>query len=477
MKKQRIPFSVYNVLLCVLAAMVAVLLCLCVQEAEEKYYLKWDVSDDGISQLSDYTLSRLDSLRQSVRLILVHSPGAESSLRDLQLETLYKMASVCSFVQVEEIDPITQPQRLAALAGEATGISEGTVFVQNDEGTRIIRIDADSFLFSRRIEQEIYTIYCGEARLIGAIDQVCTEQPVAAWFLTGHGEVDESACASLVLQMRAMGMDVHSGTAGIIQPAAGDVILLIDPQSDLTQTEADCLKGFVDNGVHLLLACGADTPLDAMPELNQLCDLYGLGYRSGWVVENQAETERYVDRPELISPMLAGENSLMDELPGRLILPRACALAAPAVRPGVTVQNLLITSDRAILKQDILGDAYVVSTDDLSGCMTLAQLASSGDAQILLLSSADMMLDAAEVTGLSVMDASENLAFVTSCLASMTNRGDGATLDAGVKQIPAQLITFDSAKTQRQVSLILLTVVPGVILLCMAVVLLKRRRL
>lgn len=477
MKNRRIPYPLYNALLCLLVTAAAALLCLCAKAAEDRYYLKLDLSDSGVSYLSDYTLSQLDRLEEKVNLFLIHTPGAEGSLRDLQLETLGKMTAVCPSVQFREVDPVTQLQQLSALAGETAGVKESTVFVQNEAATRTIRIEPDGFLFSRRLEDEIYTIYCGEARLIGAIGQVTTDNPVEAYFLTGHGEADAEACSSLALQLRAMGMEVHSGTAGIIQPEAGDVVLLIAPQSDLTQAEADRLKGFVDGGVHMVLSCGADTPFDTLPELERLCELYGVGFRPGWVVEHQAETERYVDRPELLSPRLSPENTLLDELPGRLILPRACALTAAQTRPGVTVQALLTTSSRAVLKKDTASDAYASSPEDVSGTMTMAQLAQCGEAELLLLSSADMLLDDAAVTGASVMDASENLSFVAACLAEMTDRGDGATLEAGVKQLPAQLITFDSEKTRQSVSAVIIAALPCLLLVLMAAVLVKRRRL
>ena len=49
MKKKQLPFGLYNALLCLMAAIIFVLGVMCVQAAEEKWYLKIDLSDDGVS--------------------------------------------------------------------------------------------------------------------------------------------------------------------------------------------------------------------------------------------------------------------------------------------------------------------------------------------------------------------------------------------------------------------------------------------
>ena len=46
-----------------------------------------------------------------------------------------------------------------------------------------------------------------------------------------------------------------------------------------------------------------------------------------------------------------------------------------------------------------------------------------------------------------------------------------------MKRLPAQRITFDSESSRQRVTILALTLIPGVLLLTMAVVLLKRRRL
>lgn len=474
--KRMMPYGLYHFLTCLLAVVMAVLCCLVCERAEEKWYLKLDASPDKITQLSDYTRSHLEQLTEDVQLCVVYPSGYDSTLRDLQTETLSKMTAVSSWVHVETIDPVTQPQRVNALSGDAQGVENGTVFVVNQDGTRVIRLNPDVFLFSRTVLSEEYTIYCGEAQLIGAIDRACTDTPTAVWFLTGHGEATSEACAMLALQLRSHGYEVHSGAIGHIAPAETDILLLIAPQSDLTGEEAQTLATFLDAGGRMMIACGADAPLNRLTELQTLCSLYGLGFQAGWLVENTAETTRYVDAPEYLSPAMS--DALSEEITGRLILPRACVLTAPALRPGVTVETFLTSSERAILHSDVSGNAYETQAGDTSGQFLLGAMARKSNGMALcLLSSSDMLLDESLIGGASVLDASENLALAGWCVSSMSDAEETASLDAGVKRLAAQRITFDNERSRQRVSIISLTLLPGVLLLAMAVVLVQRRRL
>lgn len=287
-------------------------------------------------------------------------------------------------------------------------------------------------------------------------------------------EVAKADCSLLALQLRSNGFEVHSGEIARIAPAATDILLLLAPRSELTGDEAQTLAAFLDNGGRMLVACGADTPLSRLTQLQAVCSLYGLGFQSGWVVENAAESDRYVDAPEYLSPVVAANY----EITGRVLLPRASALITPALRPGVTVTPLLTTSDRAVLHPDASGNALDSQAGDVSGQFLLGAMAkkSSGTA-LSLLASSDMLRDSAAISGASVLDASDNLALLTDLVTDMADIDQTASLDAGVKRLPAQRVTFDSESSRQRITILALTLIPGVLLLTMAVVLLKRRRL
>ncbi len=475
-RKFTIPFSLYNALLCLLMIAITVLINLCAEKADERFYLKLDISDHQISRLSEYTMRQLGALEQDVIIYPVYHADNRSDIKDLQTETLRRMAAASARVQAQVIDPITMPQILMRLNGEASNVPDGTVFVANASGDRVLRINASDFVFSQRISEEQFTIYCGEARLIGAITQVCASDPITACFISGHGEAASQACGRFALQLRAMGMAITKGTLQTLKPSAGDLMIMIEPQTDLTLEESRLMSEFIDNGGHWLLACGADTPWEGMPCLQKLLDLYGLGYEDGWVLEDSSSMQHYVDRPELISPELVKDNGIIVQLPGRLILPRARAISHAQKRPGITVSPMLVTSDKAIRKLNASSNANDLSDAAASGEMTVALLCKASGS-ILQLGSAEMLMDSADITGSAVVDASENLGFVATCCQKMTDRGDGATLDAGVKQIPAHLITFDSADTMQKVSIMLITILPVSLFIIMLVVIGWRRRL
>ena len=215
-------------------------------------------------------------------------------------------------------------------------------------------------------------------------------------------------------------------------------------------------------------------PLSRLTQLQAVCSLYGLGFQSGWVVESTAESNRYVDAPEYLSPRCRG--GLRDYRAGaaaaRVCPDYACASSRRDRAP------LLTTSDRAVLHPDASGNALDSQTGDVSGQFLLGAMAKKGSGTALcLLASSDMLRDSAAISGASVLDASDNLALLTDLVTDMADIDQTASLDAGVKRLPAQRITFDSESSRQRVTILALTLIPGVLLLTMAVVLLKRRRL
>lgn len=476
--KKTMPFAIYRILAALLAVCVFVLAISLISTLEDRYYLKLDVSDSGVSELSPYTTEKLEELSSDVSVYTVWSANNTSFLKDLQTELLKRMCSVCSRISFHQVIPEQEPLLLTTLNGNAENIPDGTCFVRDTNGTRIVRLEAEDFLFSRKIDEEQYTIFCGEARLIGAITAISLERPVHAVFSTGHGEADMTSCARLTLQLQAMGAMVGNGSIHMMDLTADDLLVIADPQADLTAEETDTLISFLEQGGKLIVAVGMNTRPDHLKNLCAVLDLYGLGIRAGRVTEMPESTGYYIQEPGMLSPVPEEEPELQIRLSGRLILPGACALATPAHRPGVTHRTLLETSTSAVLHSNTGSDTAGVVPGDETGEMKLAILSeTTADARILTLSSAIMLRDDMETdVGFDLQDASENLNFLAGVIRYMIHRDVTWTLDAGVRQLPDRLIVFENEQTRHTAGILLLTVIPGIILTVMAVVLIRRRK-
>lgn len=476
--KKTMPYALYRILACILATCVFVLGVSLASVLEDRYYLKLDVSESGVSELSDYTMEQLDSLSSRVSVFTVWSPSNTSFLRDLQEELLKRMSSVCENIQYRRVIPEQEPLLLASLNGSAEGIPDGTCFVSDPDGTRVVRLEADDFLFSRKIGEEQYTVFCGEARIIGAVTAVCLEEPVRAVFSTGHGEAGMEECSRLALQLHAMGATVENGAFHMMDLKADDLLMIVDPQTDLTGMETDALITFLDEGGKLIVAAGMNTRPEHLKNLCAVLDLFGLGIKCGRVTEGPGAEMYYTEEPGLLSPIPRDVPGTGSELSGRLIMPKACALDTPAARPGVTHRTLLETSASAVLHADISSDGTEVLPGDETGKMKLAVLSeSTADMRIFLLSSADMLRDEPETTArFDLQDASENLNFLAGVIRYMIHREVNWSLEAGVRQLPDRLIVFENEQVRRTAEILLMTVLPAIVMTVMAIVLLRRRR-
>lgn len=476
--KKTMPYALFRPLACLLAVCVFVLGVCAVTALEDRYYLKLDVSESGVSELSAYTMEQLDALSSRVSVFTVWSPNDTSFLRDLQEELLKRMSSVCENIQYRRVIPEQEPLLLASLNGSAEGIPDGTCFVSDLDGNRVVRLEAEDFLFSRKIGEEQYTVFCGEARIIGAVTAVCLEEPVRAVFSTGHGEAGMEECSRLALQLHAMGATVENGAFHMMDLKADDLLVIVDPRTDLTGTETDELINFLDEGGKLLVAAGMNTRPEHLKNLCAALELFGLGIRSGRVTESPDAEMYYTEDPGLLSPIPRDVPGNGNELNGRLILSQACALNAPEPCPGVTHRTLLETSPMAVLHADLTGDGTDIMPGDVSGKMKLAVLSeSTADTRILLLSSADMLRDEPETTArFDLQDASENLNFLAGVIRYMIHREVNWSLDAGVRQLPDRLIVFENEQTRQSAEILLMTVLPGIVMTVMAIVLVRRRR-
>ena len=476
--KRSIPFSLFRVLFVILAVLLFAIAVMGAERLEKKYYLKLDVSRNRLSSLSPYTRERLSLLTEPVTVWAVYS-GKEDFLRDLQTETLQKMSSVCPQLSFRFVDPIRELQLLRRLnGGDISGVPDGTCFAENAQKHRITRLEAKDFLFSRRIGEEIYTVYCGEACLIGGIADVCLNTPVRAVFSMGHGEAGTERCSRLALQLHTMGLTVSDGSLFTAELTNRDLLLIVDPKTDLTQSETEKLLAFLQEGGKLAVAAGADTPVENLTHLSGVLDLYGLGFCAGLAEEKASASAYYSERTDWLSPAAEPENGILKEMTSRPILPRSAALKVPGSRPGVVHRVLLRTSSDAVLHGDPSLPGGESSEEDTFGSFILAcESENSLGTRIFLLSSAEAFMD--ESTGdmpVSIQDISGNLHLISGVIRYMTDREVDYSLDAGVKQLPARLIVFENDAEKNTVSLLLCFFMPALVLLVMGGVLLSRRR-
>lgn len=448
------------------------------QLADDKLGLAIDLSGDSLTDLSARTRGLLDDLTQDIRITLAQKTGGDTELKALTTEYMDALGAASDRVHVEVVDPDLKPYVIAELDPTGGTVSENTFYVSTMDGSRVRKVDSSQLLYQRTLDGTVYRLFCADARFSGALEWLLDDTPRRAWFLSGHGELAMDECATLSLALAAQGYEVAALTLGAQQPQSSELVMILSPQTDLLSSEVTTLKRFIDGGGHLLAAYGADTPQSKLGQLDMLLDLYGVGFEQGVVVEGLDESERYVDRPDLLCPQPQDESAVTASLTQRLLLPEAVAIRAPRLVSGMTTTKLLCTSQSAYRKLAPDTDRYAFASGDISGRQTLALAADSlsdDGARLLLIGSADIFKDDVAITGGSLMDASGNLELLLACVAHLS--GEEPSQDTvDLKVVPTNLITFPSEREQERVMLIGVAALPLALLVIGTVVLLIRRR-
>ena len=106
----------------------------------------WAVNVNGLNatEFDQATLDVLKLVDQDVNIYTVYQTSAESALRVQVDAVLEKYHALNRHIHIANIDPVTEPGRMAQLAGEAA-LEEGAVIVTNADESRVKIYNRDDY--------------------------------------------------------------------------------------------------------------------------------------------------------------------------------------------------------------------------------------------------------------------------------------------------------------------------------------------
>ena len=223
-------------------------------------YMKHDLSSSQILTLGDTTKDLLNQLDKDVTIHIVASPDTV----DERITSFVKLyADQSSHIKVSEDDPVLHPDILTTLdtqtnqilvTCDATGKKTAIPF------SDIIQIDLMAYYQYQQVRE---TAFDGEGQITSAINYVTNETRTTVYTLSGHQEAALSPTVSDA--MDKSGMETKELNLLTDSAVPGDCSLLIinNPQKDISEDEKTTLTDYLKNGGHLLLLAGTtqDTPV------------------------------------------------------------------------------------------------------------------------------------------------------------------------------------------------------------------------
>lgn len=478
--RKKMGHSLYAALLTLLFIAAVAALNLSVEAVENRWALKIDASPNNIMDFDPATYRQLDALDQDVTIHLVFPKALQSELRTQLTEIANKFRARSAHVILDAVDPATEPGKIRQYTHEGTtDFSSGGVVVASADGARyraITAVDMYSFDYAESGEPYVTGFY-GESALTQAIAYVTATDTPRLLFLTGHGEVGQGSCQALIQQLSMENFELGEfALSGVEQLQPDDTLLVILPETDLLDAEYVEMREFLEAGGRMLFVSDPVADMGRTPNFRKLLDYFGIRYKDGVVVEDQASSGSWISSPLYVVPKPNADHPITSgAADARLILPTPRAIAgAEMPLPGYAATDLLKTSGKAYIKPtDQDADLLTRSPTDETGSQALAvaveRTEMGANTRIVALGSPFLIVDS------QYMDASRNLLFTLSCLDWLVNRESDAF--AAGKAAPNTSLLIANQSVFLLLMLAVVVFVPGVVALLGAWVCLRRRRL
>lgn len=330
---------------------------------------KLDMTATGLYQLSDQTETVVSQLTEPVEIYLLAQQGSEDSTL---LQFLDRYESLSDQIHVKTVDPVTHPNFASQYTSDSL-YNNSLLVVSGDRSRYISYYDIYQTSYTDPYSYQGTVEFIGEGSLTNAIDYVTNLQLPQVYVLTGHGEQALDGSLQTAIAKENISLVEEFSLLAVDQvPQDADAILIFGPQSDLSESDADKLLTYLQQGGKLLLF--TDDTEEILPNLMSVLAHYDVAANKGIVLEG--DDSAYFQYPAYILPTLADHaiTSPLSEGGYYAMTPFAQSIitTSDSHRDGLTVTNLLTTSSQAYLKED----GYQMTTldredGDPSGIYTL----------------------------------------------------------------------------------------------------------
>ena len=390
MHKNQLAFKGGSYSLAVTAVVLAILIAVNIFASTLPTTLtKYDISSSKLYSITSNTKVVVNNLQQDVTIYWIVQADQED---DVIENLLGKYESLSDHIDVVKKNPDVFPTFTEQYTSE--DVPNNSLIVESGERSRYISYD-DIYLAESDMYSYSYTTsFDGEGAITSAIDYVVTEELPQVYVLEGHGETELPSTFADSIEKENMEVNSLSLLTTKEVPEEADAVLIYNPQSDISEEEADMLGEYAKNGGKLLVMSG---PVEdgELTNLNSVLEDYNISVAEGIVVEGDSNYYAfgypYVLMPEMASSEVT--DSLINEN-YYAIMPLSQGLQVGTTSAG-TVTELLTTSYNAFSK--VAGfelETYEKEDGDIDGPFTLGvSIETSGAGQIIWYSASDFLND------------------------------------------------------------------------------------
>ncbi len=303
-----------------------------------------DISAAQLYSLTANTKVVINNLEDDVTIYWVVQSGEEDQILE---KLLAKYDSSSSHITVE----IKNPDIYPTFAQQYTSgtVTNNDLIVECGSRYRYLAYD-DFYEYTNTSYYSYASAFDGEGLITSAINYVVNEDLPVMYTLQGHGEAE--LAASVLSAIQKENIDISELSLLNIDeiPEDCDALLINNPQSDISDEEADMLIDYIAEGGKVIVIAGSLDDIE-MTNLNSLLDKYNIEVSKGIVVE--ADRNYYAfSAPYVLLPTIQ-EHDITAELQSGTyyaLMPIANGLIQNEYDGAVEITSLLKTSSTAISK-------------------------------------------------------------------------------------------------------------------------------
>lgn len=307
-----------------------------------------DLSSGSLFTLSKETKKAMEELDNDVTIYYMVQEGSEESYIDNVLKQYKK---VSKHISVKKIDPVVNPG-FAAKQGIEDEVMSNDVIVVNEKTKSAKYVAGTEMLYSN----QDYTTGSSveyldvEGQVTSAIQNVAADDKPKLYMLTRHSE--QALGTSLNKALEKMNIEIEELELAKEEklPEDCDILYINGPESDLTDEETDKVLDYLKNGGKAMITIAYTE--EKLPNLEKILKEYGVKVVSGIIFEGAGNYASYVNN---VVPSVTGNADLLSDINGYIMFPNASGLEqvdSSSMREGVTITDLLATSDSSYVKTD-----------------------------------------------------------------------------------------------------------------------------
>lgn len=342
--KQTVSLGTYNLGMVVIAIAVTIVANLLVNQIPTKY-TNIDMTAEKLYSLTDSTYDILDGLTENVTINVL---ATKSEMDSTVVKTLDRYAEASDYIDVEYIDPTTNPTFYEQYTDST--VSTGSIIVVSDERSKTISY---SSLYETDYDYTTYTSsttgYDGEGQITSAIAYVTSDDMPKIYFITGHGEADfDSDFSGAVAKLNVDYEDLTLLTVDAV-PDDAECIIVNAPTEDLSSDDAQKIQDYIDQGGNVIFIYGYSASTD-LTNYKNLLAANGITIEDGIIYEENLQycANNY---PNYLLPTIESDEITSDiDSAGYVFVPNASGIEIDEDATDTTY--LLETSDQAYITTD-----------------------------------------------------------------------------------------------------------------------------